>query len=205
MNVCIFPVKRGKIHDMKKDLMAISFFLGTLAGMFFYNGSIPSQETKNDILPLSAKTSTGVFISPNKFYDVVRTVDGDTLVVQLNGVAEKVRLIGLDTPEIVDPRKTVECFGKEASEEAKKILTGQRVRLETDPSQEERDKYGRLLAYVFLENGANFNRLMIENGYGHEYTYDLPYKYQTEFKLAEKEARKNERGLWAKEACGKNF
>jgi micrococcal nuclease len=123
-----------------------------------------------------------------------RVVDGDTVVI--NG-GEKVRLIGLNTPETVDPKRPVECFGPEASSEAKKILTGQTVRLETDPSQDARDKYGRLLAYVFLEDGTNFDEFMIENGYGYEYTYRTAYKYQKEFKAAEKEAQANGRGLWA--------
>ena len=125
--------------------------------------------------------------------------------MRINDETEKVRLIGLNTQETVDPRKPVECFGKEASAEAKRILTDQSVRLETDPSQDKYDKYGRLLAYVFLSDGTNFNQSMIANGYGYEYTYSLPYIYQKEFKQAEKYARENKRGLWADGICGENF
>lgn len=178
---------------MKKHLLLIYFFLGTLAGIFFHEQGIP--------LPSSLEKQIAVSIPEGKLHAIVRVIDGDTVVVQINGIAEKVRLIGLDTPEIVDPRKPAECFGKEASDEAKRILNGKHVLLETDPSQDARDKYGRRLAYVFLPDGANFNEMMIKSGYGYEYTYNLPYKYRTEFKRAEKNARENKRGLWAEKVC----
>ncbi len=115
----------------------------------------------------------------------------------MNTSTARVRLVGLDTPELVDPRKPVQCFAKEASAKARELLTGQSVRIEEDASQGVRDKYGRLLAYVFLQDGTNFNKRMIAEGYGHEYTYRLPYIYQTAFKAAEKDAREAQRGLWA--------
>lgn len=136
-----------------------------------------------------------------RWFDVVRVVDGDTLAVNINGVAETIRIIGINTPETVDPRKPVECFGKEASDKAKSILEGKKIRLEADPGQGERDKYDRLLKYVFLENGTDFGKIMIEQGFAYEYTYDIPYKYQAEYKEAEKLARDNKRGLWADGVC----
>ena len=136
------------------------------------------------------------------FYNVVKVIDGDTLVISLNGKNETLRLMGMDTPETVDPRKPVQCFGIEASNKAKEILTGQRVKLEADPTQGERDKYHRLLRYIFLEDGTNYQDYMIRQGYAHEYTYKLPFKYQTQFKQAEAEARLNKRGLWADGVCG---
>lgn len=132
---------------------------------------------------------------------VSSVVDGDTIKVNINGTVETLRLIGIDTPEVVDPRKPVQCFGVEASNKAKELLTGAKVRLETDPTQGERDVYGRLLRYVFLSDGTNFDKLMIEQGYAYEYTYNLPYKYQTEFKQAETYARTNKLGLWADNTC----
>jgi micrococcal nuclease len=140
-------------------------------------------------------------IKADAFYSVTHVVDGDTVDVDINGETERIRLIGLDTPETVDPRKPVQCFGKEASDKAKDILTGQKVKIETDPTQGTRDKYGRLLAYVFLPDGTLFNKTMIEKGYGHEYTYHLPYKYQIEFKAAQMGARDRKVGLWADDAC----
>ena len=137
----------------------------------------------------------------SEWHLVAKVIDGDTIDVLMDGKKVRVRLIGLDTPEIVDPRKPVQCFAREASDKAKQILSGQSVRLETDESQDTYDKYGRLLAYVYLSDGTNFNEYMIAEGYGHEYTYRLPYKYQSEFKAAEKEAREAKKGLWADGVC----
>lgn len=136
-----------------------------------------------------------------QLYSVVKVVDGDTIKVDINGTTETLRLIGINTPETVDPRKPVECFGIEASNRAKELLTNKKVRLESDSSQGERGIYGRLLRYVWLEDGTFFNKQMIIDGYANEYTYNTPYKYQNEFKQAEKEARENKRGLWADDAC----
>ena len=147
------------------------------------------------------QTDTSSQSKTESLYPVVSVVDGDTLKVSINGATETIRLIGINTPETVDPRKSVECFGKEASNKAKSVLTGKNVLIETDASQGERDKYDRLLAYVFLENGTNFNKMMISEGYAYEYTYNTPYKYQSEFKAAEVAARNNKLGLWADGAC----
>lgn len=132
---------------------------------------------------------------------VTRVIDGDTLWVLVNEKTEKVRLIGVDTPETVDPRKPVQCFGKEASDFTKALLLNKQIILEADLSQGDRDKYGRLLRYVFLNDGTLVNQKIIADGYGHEYTYRIPYKYQTEFKTAEQFARTREQGLWAPNAC----
>jgi micrococcal nuclease len=136
-----------------------------------------------------------------EWYEVVRVIDGDTLVIDRDGTRETVRLIGINTPETVDPRRTVECFGVEASNKAKELLTGARVRIETDPSQGTRDKYQRLLAYVYLESGLHFNQYMIAEGYAYEYTYNVPYQYQAAFNAAQAEAEANKRGLWAPGVC----
>jgi micrococcal nuclease len=135
---------------------------------------------------------------------VIKVVDGDTVDVSINGTEEKLRLIGINTPETVDPRKPVECFGKEASARAKELLSNKKVTLEFDPTQDKTDKYGRTLAYIFLEDGTNFNKKMIEDGYAYEYTYDKPYRYQLEFKAAQKYAEEHKKGLWADTACSTN-
>ncbi len=75
------------------------------------------------------------------------------------------------------------------------------VRLEADPSQTDRDKYNRLLRFVFLDDGTHINKLLIEQGFAHEYTYNVPYKYQSEFQASEKSAQELGVGLWSKEAC----
>lgn len=144
------------------------------------------------------------FLKPqNGLYEITRVVDGDTMIIRIDGKNETVRLIGINTPESVDPRREVECFGVEASNRAKEILTGKSFELESDDAVGQRDKYGRLLRYIFLEDGTNFNELMISEGYAYEYTYDMPYKYQDEFKQAEKNAREAKKGLWADGVCEK--
>ncbi len=134
-------------------------------------------------------------------YCVEHVVDGDTVDLDIDGKRVRVRLIGINTPETVDPRRPVECFGKEASNKAKEILSGKWVSIESDPTQDTTDKYGRKLLYIYTSDGTLFNIQMIREGYAHEYTYRYPYKYQQEFKNAEHDARTEERGLWAPTAC----
>ncbi len=121
---------------------------------------------------------------------VLRVIDGDTL--ELSG-GERVRLIGIDTPETVHPNKPVEYFGKEASQFTKTMVEGINVKLKFD--QQLRDKYGRLLAYVFLEDGTFLNAEIIKQGYGHAYTR-FPFKYLEEFREYERAAREHNKGLW---------
>ncbi len=135
------------------------------------------------------------------FYKVTKVVDGDTLHIDVNGVDEKVRLIGINTPETVDPRTSVQCFGKEASNRMKDLASGKLVRIEYDESQNVRDVYNRLLAYLYLEDGQMLNRKMIADGYAYEYTYLTPYKYQKEFRDIQNIARTSGRGLWSENTC----
>jgi len=133
---------------------------------------------------------------------VVKVVDGDTLKVSLNDKTETIRVIGINTPETVDPRREVQCFGKEASNKAKEILSDQTVIIESDPSQQNRDRYGRLLRFVWLQNGTrDFGAQMIAEGFAHEYTYNIPYKYQNLYQKLEREAENEKTGLWADNAC----
>ena len=127
------------------------------------------------------------------FYDVVKVIDGDTITVDAGGKKETVRLIGIDAPEIGAKK---ECFSKEAEESVKNILSDVSIELEEDESQNDRDKYGRLLRYIILKDGSNFNKTLIREGSAREYTYKTAYKYQKEFKNAENEARKAKKGLW---------
>lgn len=153
----------------------------------------------NDIS--AAKPQTVPNNSNNNLAKVVKVVDGDTIDINLNNKTERIRLIGMDSPEIVDPEKPVQCYGREASDKAKIILTGKSVRLETDPSQDDRDIYGRLLRYIFLKDGTNFDEMMIAQGFAHEYTYKVPYKYQAEFKTAQLQAQDQKLGMWADPKC----
>lgn len=132
-------------------------------------------------------------VAAQDFYLCTRVIDGDTIVVAIEDKQEKVRLIGVDTPETVHPSKPVQYFGKEASEFTKKTVEGKRVRLEYD--WQKRDKYGRLLAYVYLEDGTFINAEIIKQGYGFAYT-KYPFKYLEDFRKYERDARNNNRGLW---------
>jgi len=134
-------------------------------------------------------------------YPVIEVIDGDTIVVKKDNEEIIVRLLGIDTPEVDPSRGKVECYGKEASAETKRLLTGTSVTLETDPSQDMYDQYGRLLAYVSLSDTTLINKLLVESGYAREYTFDNEYLYQADFVAAEKVARENQRGLWSKENC----
>jgi endonuclease YncB( thermonuclease family) len=140
-------------------------------------------------------------VQAGALYLVTKVVDGDTITISMNGSPETLRLIGIDTPETVDPRSAVQCFGAEASSKTKELLTGKKVRIEKESSQGERDKYDRLLAYVYREDGLFINKYLVENGYAHEYTYNKPYQYREDFKTAENTAKAQGKGLWAPGAC----
>jgi len=183
----------------------ISFPLFVLFVLLMINAAL-SEEPQTPGVATSTLSSSTVATAPSAdiqtpdIFRVVRVVDGDTLVLNIDGKDTRVRLIGLDTPESVDPREKVECFGIEAAEKAKEMLEGKNVRVEKDQSQAEYDAYGRLLAYVYVGDTL-FNEYMIAEGYGHEYTYRIPYKYRSQFKAAEREARDAKRGLWADGVC----
>jgi micrococcal nuclease len=129
---------------------------------------------------------------PNDLVRVKKVIDGDTLLLTNS---EKVRLIGVDTPETKHPQRPIERFGKEACLFTRRMAEGKEVRLEFD--WQKRDKYGRLLAYVYLTDGTFLNAEIIKQGYGFAYT-KYPFKLLDEFRKYEREARENQRGLWRK-------
>lgn len=130
---------------------------------------------------------------------VVRHVDGDTVYVSIprppRGVKgyESVRFIGVDTPETVHPQKTVERFGKQSSEFTRAFLLTQPVFLAFD--WQLRDRYDRLLAYIYLDDGTCFNAILVREGYAHAYTR-FPFQFLEQFRALEREAREQDRGLW---------
>ncbi len=128
-------------------------------------------------------------------YKVVSFDDGDTIVVDMNGTSETVRFIGVDTPEVKDPRKPVQCFGRAASDFTKNLIGSNPVRLEADPENTNRDRYNRLLRYIYLPDGKLINAEIIKQGYGFAYTA-FPFTKKEEFKAYETQARDANKGLW---------
>ncbi len=130
---------------------------------------------------------------------VAKVIDGDTIQLETK---QKVRYIGIDTPELHDPRRPVECFGKEAYEENKKLIEGKTIILEKDVS--DKDKYGRLLRYVYLpqetkqttSSGLMVNDYLVRQGYANAVSYPPDIKYQDQFRNAQLQAKTNNRGLW---------
>jgi Micrococcal nuclease (thermonuclease) homologs len=111
-------------------------------------------------------------------YSVVRFSDGDTITVDMNGKHETVRMIGVDTPETHHPNRPVQCYGPAASAYTKNLIGNQKVRLEADPTNQNRDRYGRLLRYVYLPDGRLVQAEIIKSGHGFAYT-SFPFTKKT--------------------------
>ena len=131
-------------------------------------------------------------------------VDGDTIDVRIGGKSETVRLIGIDTPETVRPGVGVECGGPEASASMHDLLSvGGRVKLTSDPSQDGRDRYGRLLRYVEVD-GRDVAREQLQLGWAEVYVFDSnPYQRLGGFRKASQAAKDAGRGAWG--SCGGDF
>ncbi len=126
---------------------------------------------------------------------MVRVIDGDTIqICCVFGDREKVGYIGINRPEIHHPMKGVEPYGKEAAEANRKLVDGKTVRLEFDVQQ--LDRYKRLLAYVYLEDGIFVNAWLVEHGFAQVMTVPPNVKYQDLFLKLQREAREKGRGLW---------
>ena len=154
------------------------------------NQNITSQPSISQTIENLNSLNSPEIINNSPGLLVTRVIDGDTIELE-NG--KRVRYLGINTPESVDPRKPVECFGKEASFKNKELVLNKKVVLEKDIS--EIDKYGRLLRYVYVDN-IFVNLELIKQGYAQVATYPPDVKYHDLFLEAEKEARENKRGLW---------
>lgn len=193
----------------KQNLTLLSIALTVIfisATLFFQgitsikeNQSVTPSPSASQILgeQSSHATSEGIL---SQSYKVTDVVDGDTIEIEYLGEKKKLRLIGVNTPETVDPRRPVQCYGKEASDETKRILIGNNISLEKDIS--ETDKYGRLLRYVYLklDDGTLLfvNDYLVRQGFAQASTYPPDVKYADRFLQAQSEAQNNKRGLWGK-------
>lgn len=184
----------------------IIFFAFLIAVFFSQNPrrksvqKLPAPTGKE--IPLHAAWQDAAAAEPPRGDDtervlVTRVIDGDT--IEIEGGA-RVRYIGIDTPETVDPRKPVQCFGAEASQRNKELVEGKQARMEKDTS--ETDRYGRLLRYVFIGD-TMINLRLVAEGYAHAATFPPDVAHHREFLAAEREARSEQRGLWT--ACPINI
>jgi len=134
---------------------------------------------------------------PSDVASVIKVIDGDTVILRLQGAIETVRLIGVDTPETVHPTKPVECFGPEASAFTHSVLKPKtQVRVQRDV--EARDRYQRLLVYLHLLDGTFINQELLRLGFARTMNITPNTAFATSFALIETAARKNQIGLWLK-------
>ncbi|MEP7166513.1 MAG: thermonuclease family protein [Candidatus Woesebacteria bacterium] len=176
---------------MNKYLHYIVLFI-SLADTLFGSGS------KIDLTKLPAPTPTVLALStnvPDGYVKVLGNADGDTIYVLLDGKKETVRLLGVDTPETKDPRRSVMCFGHQASDYTRSLVTDKAVKLIPDSMQTDRDKYGRLLRYVQFEDGTTLNEKLVYEGYAFAYEA-YPDSKLEDYKKLEADAREKNRGLW---------
>lgn len=172
-------------HKYKIKIIIITIII-TSTGFFAYksnNSEFKQNATRIDL---------------DKKYQVVDVLDGDTFEIVTGDGLKTIRMLGIDTPETVDPRKPVQCFGKEASDMTKNLLSHHYVGLKTDKGRSSIDKFGRFLAYVYRDDGLFINEYLLKNGFAREYTYGKAYSIQKHFKELQFEAKKNRAGLWKK-------
>ena len=124
---------------------------------------------------------------------VVGVTDGDTIKVRVGSTTERVRLIGLDAPEL----KGDECWAQKASSRMQSLVQSRSVRLVADPTQDDRDRYGRLLRHVVTEDGRLAAQVLIEGGFAREYTYRTAYEHRGDYLAAEKRAKAKKLGVWS--------
>ena len=184
--------------SLKKLWGYLVFFILILSIYFFilnWSKSLNQSNLSTDTVETSQVKKTESDRDKKVYYKVIRIVDGDTIVVFSNDKEEKVRMLGINTPESVAKNREDECFGEEASFKTKELLLNKKVFLEFDKAKPERDEYGRLLSYVFREDGLFVSRELINLGFAYEYTY------KKQFKEAESYAKANRLGLWATSTC----
>lgn len=185
----ISKIEKNGLNIIVVFALIIIIYLLNVLGIININYITRYKESNNTIDTMSYNITKGEYI-------VKKVVDGDTFVINYDGIQRKVRLIGIDTAESVHPDESRNTeAGKEVSEYSKKVLENNIVSLEFDVQKE--DKYGRLLAYVYLENGEMYNKLLLKEGKAKLATYPPNVKYVDEFTKLQKEAREKKIGVWS--------
>ncbi len=178
------------MHFSKKTIYTIFSLIIFLLGAYLTYNSTSQAPQITPTVPSPTSITLSSPPTQDQTVKVTKVIDGDT--IEIEG-GQRVRYIGIDTPETVDPRRPVGCFGKEASNINKELVEGKEVRLEKDIS--EIDKYGRLLRYVYVDN-LFVNDYLVKEGYAKASSYPPDIKYQEQFRKSEEEARLNKKGLW---------
>lgn len=140
--------------------------------------------------------TTAVTENQPGLYSIARFVDGDTIVVDMDGKQETIRMIGVDTPETHKPNTPVQCYGPAAAAYTKHLISNNKVRLQADSKSTNRDRYNRLLRYVYLPDGQMVETALIQNGYGFAYL-DFPFDMSGDFAKYQDQARAASKGLWS--------
>ena len=193
-----------------KDLRSVGIVLAVLscgfcAAVGFFAVVIDSPDTSEEVVADNAPGEVAGEEVENaeperQSYIVSEIVDGDTIKIEYGGSVESVRLIGIDSPEF-SGENGAECFAQQSKDGLAEMIEGKSVYIEFDDSQGERDKYDRLLLYVFrADDELLTNDRMVREGFAGEYTYDSAYKYQQQFRDAQVEAENGRKGLWG-DAC----
>lgn len=186
-------VEASGVGRLRSTTLALAAWLLVLTAVAGCTGPLDAGPSTSETTSLPTATSSlpGSEVGP-----VTDTVDGDTFVVDLAGGEEKVRVLGIDTPE------RDECGYADASAATTRLLRGATVTLVADPTQDDRDRYGRLVRSVQLPDGSDLGRHLVADGFAREYTYDRPYALQADYRAVQSEAAGAGRGLWAARSCG---
>ncbi|MDD5083972.1 MAG: thermonuclease family protein [Candidatus Moranbacteria bacterium] len=191
-----FVQKLFHTREGKKFLAFLVIFIGFWYSVIMGASRVSWQDFVDYVRNVTNDSLQKTVDQSSDFVSVKRVVDGDTIELE---DGRKVRYIGVNTPESVKVNSPAECFGKEASAKNKELVEGKSVRLEKDVS--EADRYGRLLRFVYLEDGTFVNDELVRAGYARVSTFPPDVKLAEQFKQAEREARENKRGIWADETC----
>ena len=196
--------KRGKIKikffqmTKHREKLKRNFFLFFALLLLLASFLVGPEENLKEVspsptvAPIEEKLSTPSLGSQEREkVKVIRVIDGDTIELE---DGRRVRYIGIDTPETVDPQKPVQCYGKEAYLENKKLVEEKEIEMEKDIS--ETDQYGRLLRYVWAE-GIFVNEYLVREGFAHAVTFAPDVKYQELFLEVERKAREESKGFWS--------
>jgi endonuclease YncB( thermonuclease family) len=159
-----------------------------------------NQDQEKENRSLEDTTNSDVLLT----YEVTEIIDGDTFKANIDGNIETIRIVGIEAPETKHPSRPVECLGEEATQKLAELIRGKNIALETDETQSNRDRYGRLLRFIFLEDGTDVGLELIKQGYANESLYSsTPHKYHRDYVYAESEAKRQNLGLWNESTCPK--